>query len=216
MLKDELLRMDIQMFAEDEDETKEEGTESTDENSTDESEGKEETLPKSKVDGIVEREKSKAYKEAEKKLEAEFEKKLQEKIDEAEKLKKMNATEKAEHEKSKLEKELEEYKRKEALNEMSKEATNMLKEKNIQATDEILSFVVTPEAEATSENVQKFVSVVEGIREELKEEFNRKLGGRTPVGGNKETESSIGAKMAKKSSQKKKEHSVAERYWGTN
>src|SRR5699024_3874064 len=85
---------------------------------------------------------------------------------------KMNAEEKREHERQKLEEELAEYKRKDQFYSLSKEASKMLSEHNIHADDELLSFVVKDDAEATQAAVNTFVSmfndrVEEGVKQEL-------------------------------------------------
>lgn len=114
--------------------------------------GKEGTKPKAKytdedVDRIVKsrlaREREQAKKERE----------------EAEKLAEMNATQKAEYKAEQLEKELAEYKRKDALAEMSKEARKMLAEKDINIPDELLSMMVTTDAQETKQAVDGFAKL---------------------------------------------------------
>jgi len=106
------------------------------------------------------------------------EKKATEKaVAEAEKLAKMNADEKREHERQKLEEELEEYKRKDQFYSLSKEASKMLSENNIHADDELLSFVVKEDAEATQAAVNSFVNI---FNEKVEEGVKQALSGKSP------------------------------------
>lgn len=135
------------------------------------------------LDNIVQREKAKAKTQADKEFHSKVEAAVQAKIDEVEKLKNMNEDERTKHEKEQLENELAELRRDKALIEMGKEAKLMLADKNIQATDEVLAFVVDEDAEVTSDKVTKFAAIIEAQRVVIREEFNKKLGGRVPVGG---------------------------------
>ncbi len=111
---------------------------------------------------------------------AELEQKKQKEIDEAKKLAEMNAEEKAnfkaqqEKERAdKVQKELDEYKRKDALNEMSKTARKMLADENINIPDELLSRLVTTDAEVTKSAVDSFAkmykeAVENGVKERLR------------------------------------------------
>lgn len=78
---------------------------------------------------------------------------------EAEKLAAMNATQKAEYERDQLKKELEELKRKDALAEMSKEARKMLSDKGINIPDDLLSRLVTTDAQETKQAVDGFAKM---------------------------------------------------------
>ena len=106
------------------------------------------------------------------------EKKATEKaVAEAEKLAKMNAEEKREHERQKLEEELAEYKRKDQFYSLSKEASKMLSEHDIHADDELLSFVVKDDAEATQSAVNSFVSM---FNNKVEEGVKKALSGKSP------------------------------------
>ena len=83
----------------------------------------------------------------------------EEKRKEAEKLAAMNATQKAEYERDQLKKELEELKRKDALAEMSKEARKMLADKGINIPDDLLSRLVTTDAQETKQAVDGFAKM---------------------------------------------------------
>ena len=106
------------------------------------------------------------------------EKKAREKaVEEAEKLAKMNADEKEAYEREQLEKELEEYKRKDQFYSMSREATKMLAEHDIQANDDLLKLVVDDSAEETQSKVNSFVELVNA---KVEEGVQKALSGRTP------------------------------------
>mgnify|MGYP000052188312 CR=1 FL=1 len=92
---------------------------------------------------------------------SEHEKEVAEAKAEAEKLAKMNADQKKDYEIEKLKAENEKYKALQVRTELGKEASKQLKEKNIDATAEILDFVVGENAEATSKNIDSFVAIIE-------------------------------------------------------
>lgn len=101
-----------------------------------------------------------------------WQKELESEKQEAEKLAKMNADEKAEHERKKLEERLAEYERKEVLSNMGREAKAMLKEKNVQVNDEVLSLLVKENADDTKGNVNAFVEYMESERKRWEIERN--------------------------------------------
>ena len=92
---------------------------------------------------------------------SEHEKEVAEAKAEAEKLAKMNADQKKDYEIEKLKAENEKYKALQVRTELGKEASKQLKEKNIDATAEILDFVVGENAEATNKNIDSFVAIIE-------------------------------------------------------
>lgn len=98
-------------------------------------------------------------------------------IKEAEKLAKMTADQKREYEFEKLQRENEKLKAAQNKYELGKEATKILSESGITATDEILEFVVREDAEKTSEAVKAFSELVDRISEERMKE---KLKGKPP------------------------------------
>ncbi len=101
----------------------------------------------------------------------------QEAIKEAEKLAKMTADQKREYELEKLQRENEELKQAQTRYELGKEATKILAESNITATDEILDFVVREDADKTSEAVKAFSDLVDRISDDRMKE---KLKGKSP------------------------------------
>lgn len=113
---------------------------------------------------------------------AEWQKKQEKAVDEAKKLSAMNAQQKAEYERDKLQKELDEYKRQASLAEMTKTARKMLSENGITVSDELLSMLVTTEAEETKAAVDGFAkafteAVESAVKERLKGEPPRKGSG---------------------------------------
>ena len=98
-------------------------------------------------------------------------------VEEAKRLAQMNAEEKREHERQKLEEELAEYKRKDQYYSLSKEASKMLSEHNIHADDELLSFVVKDDAEATQAAVNTFVTM---FNDKVEEGVKQALSGKSP------------------------------------
>lgn len=101
----------------------------------------------------------------------------EEAIAEAEKLAKMNADQKREYEFEKLQRENEDLKAAQNKYELGREATKMLSESSITATDEILDFVVREDAEKTGEAVKAFSKLVDKIADER---MTEKLKGRPP------------------------------------
>ena len=106
------------------------------------------------------------------------EKKATEKaVEEAAKLAKMNEEEKREFEYQKLQEELAELKRKDAYYGLSREASKMLAEHDIQANDDLLKFVVDDSAEETQSKVNAFVEL---FNAKVEEGVQKALSGRTP------------------------------------
>lgn len=101
----------------------------------------------------------------------------EEAVKEAEKLAKMNAEQKREYELEKLKRENEELKAAQNRYELGREATKILSESGITATDEILEFVVREDAEKTGEAVKAFSELVDKISDEKMKE---KLKGKSP------------------------------------
>ena len=155
-------------------------TEVTEENTEVEAnneEGTEHTEPEKKysdedVNNIIDKKFAKWQKEKDEALKAK-----EDAIEEAKKLEKMNAEEKQEHERKKLEEELAEYKRKDQFYQLSKEASKMLSEHNIHADDELLSFVVKDDAEATQAAVNTFVTM---FNDKVEEGVKQALSGKSP------------------------------------
>ena len=113
---------------------------------------------------------------------AKWEEKKQKEIDEAQKLASMDAKQKAEYERDQMKKELDEYKRKASLAEMSKTARKILSDDGITVSDELLSLLVTTDAEKTKAAVDGFKTafkdaVENAVKEKLKGEPPKKGSG---------------------------------------
>lgn len=80
---------------------------------------------------------------------------------EAEKLAKMNADQKKEYEMEKLQEENKKLKAEAMRVELGKTASAMLKEYEIEATQDMLEFVVGKDAETTKANIDKFVGIIQ-------------------------------------------------------
>lgn len=138
------------------------------------------------VDQIIDKKFAKWQKELEAK-----EQEKEEAVAEAERLAKMNAEEKQKYEYEKLQKELDEYKRKDNQYQMSKEADKMFKEKNINVSDDVLSFVVKGNADDTKKAVNAFIDL---FNAEVEKGVKTALSGTSPKarsGGNPVTKQSI-------------------------
>lgn len=127
---------------------------------------------------------------------AEWQKAQQKAVDEAKKLADMNATQKAEYERDKLQKELDDYKRKDALAEMSKTARKMLSDEGINISDELLSRLVTTEAEETKAAVDSFTKLFKAAVDDAVKDKAR---GTTPknITNNADAMSEIERRIAK-------------------
>ena len=90
---------------------------------------------------------------------AKWQERQQKAVDEAKKLAEMNAQQKAEYERDQLQKQLDDYKRRDSLSEMSKTARKMLSDNGISIPDDLLSMLVTTEAEETKSNVDSFAKL---------------------------------------------------------
>ena len=98
-------------------------------------------------------------------------------VEEAAKLAKMNEEEKREFEYQKLQEELAELKRKDAYYGLSREASKMLAEHDIQANDDLLQFVVKDDAEGTQAAINAFVEL---FNAKVEQGVQKALSGRTP------------------------------------
>lgn len=84
----------------------------------------------------------------------------QDAIEEAKKLAKMNKDQQEEYENEKLRKENEELRNKQARYEMRDTARSMLSERDIKASDELLDFVVSTDADETQEKIESFSKIL--------------------------------------------------------
>lgn len=129
----------------------------------------EKTFTQSQLDEIIQKEKAKAKRSAEKEYQA--------KMDEAEKLRKMNEVQKAEYEAQKQADRIAELEAQLNRNGLEREASKMLSEGGIVADDKILGLVVKDTAESTQEAVEGFVALVNELADK---KVGEKLKGKTP------------------------------------
>lgn len=127
------------------------------------------TFTQSQLDEIIQKEKAKAKRSAEKEYQA--------KMDEAEKLRQMNEAQKAEYEQEKQRAYIAELEAKINRSGLEQEASKMLSEGGIAVDDKILDLVVKDTAEATQEAVESFVALVNELADK---KVSEKLKGKTP------------------------------------
>ena len=127
------------------------------------------TFTQSEVDELIKKRLAKQEKS--------FDKRMQEKLDEAEKLRQMNETQKAEYEQEKQRAYIAELEAKINRSGLEREASKMLSEGGIVADEKILGIVVKDTAERTQEAVESFVALVNELADK---KVNEKLKGKTP------------------------------------
>lgn len=175
-MKDTPLKMKLQLLADDN---------SGDNAPTDNSEQKE--TENNNSEGKKQNEKKYTDDEVNEIINKKFEKWTKQKekeMDEAKKLADMTAQEKVEYERNQLKKELEELRNANTISEMSKTARGILKERNIDISDELLSMLVTKEADTTKKNVEGFAEMFDKAVEKA---VNEKLKGNPPKKGSNKT-----------------------------
>ena len=155
--------MKLQFFAEQDGGSQETTSTETTETTTDETKKEEtgKTFSRDEVAKMIAAETKKAR--------ASWEQEAEAKKEEAKKLAKMNAEEKLQHELEQKEAEIAELKRGQTLNEMKSEASKMLSTASLPHDDELLSLIVSDDAEAT----KKAVSVLTNFASLIKKENAR-------------------------------------------
>ena len=127
------------------------------------------TFTQSEVDELIKKRLAKQEKS--------FDKRMQEKLDEAEKLRAMNESQKAEYEQEKQRAYIAELEAKINRSGLEREASKMLSEGGIVTDEKILGLVVKDTAEATQEAVESFVALVNDLADK---KVGEKLKGKTP------------------------------------
>lgn len=127
------------------------------------------TFTQSEVDELIKKRLAKQEKS--------FDKRMQEKLDEAEKLRAMNESQKAEYEQEKQRAYIAELEAKINRSGLEREASKMLSEGGIVAEEKILGLVVKDTAESTQEAVEGFVALVNELADK---KVGEKLKGKTP------------------------------------
>lgn len=111
---------------------------------------------------------------------AEWQTKKDKEVNEAAKLAEMNAQQKAEYERDKLQKELNELKKANSLAEMQKTARKVLSDEGINVPDELLSLMVTTDAEETKAGIDKFIPL---FKDAVEKQVKETIRGETPKTG---------------------------------
>lgn len=132
-------------------------------------ESTEKTFTQSEVDDLIKKRLAKQEKS--------FDKRMQEKLDEAEKLRAMNESQKAEYEQEKQRAYIAELEAKINRSGLEREASKMLSGGGIVVDDKILGLVVKDTAEKTQEAVESFVALVNDLADK---KVGEKLKGKTP------------------------------------
>lgn len=127
------------------------------------------TFTQSEVDELIKKRLAKQEKS--------FDKRMQEKLDEAEKLRAMNESQKAEYEQEKQRAYIAELEAKINRSGLEREASKMLSGGSIVVDDKILGLVVKDTAEKTQEAVESFVALVNDLADK---KVGEKLKGKTP------------------------------------
>lgn len=127
------------------------------------------TFTQSEVDELIKKRLAKQEKS--------FDKRMQEKLDEAEKLRAMNESQKAENEQEKQRAYIAELEAKINRSGLEREASKMLSGGSIVVDDKILGLVVKDTAEKTQEAVESFVALVNDLADK---KVGEKLKGKTP------------------------------------
>jgi hypothetical protein len=112
----------------------------------------------------------------------EWGKKQSTQIDEAQKLAQLDEKGKAEYQRDKLQKELDQLKAERELNRITTTARNILKEKNVPASDELLSVLVVPDAEKTKQALEVYVKA---FNDAVEATVKERLKGTPPKAGSK-------------------------------
>ena len=188
-MKEMIEKWNLQLFA-DEGEAGAESSEGADEEAKEDDKSSEESKESEKkysdkeVNEIVEKKYAKWKAEEAKR------------VSEAERLANMSAEEKKAEELKTLQEKLAKLEAEQVKTELGKQASILLKESDIDATQDILDFVVGSDAESTKANIEKFKSIIES---QVKAREISKGTGKTPDkfgnGGEKLTE--IQKKLAK-------------------
>lgn len=94
------------------------------------------------------------------------------KISEAQKLAQMDEAEKAEYERKQLEEELQKLRSEKTKSEMISVSRKMLQESNISISDDLISSIITEDADKTKENIKAFI---ENFNAAVEKEVNERL-----------------------------------------
>lgn len=182
----EMLKWNLQWFADDEAATGEAGaSEPASESKSDSKAGEARTYTDDDVDAIVAKKKASWQKQTDKLIAQEREK-AESRVSEAKKLSQMNEEQKAEYELSQrdskideLTKELEKFKAQQAHAEMTQTAAKIMNDEyELTATPDMLTLVVADDADTTSNNIKALNNIILADR---KAQDEKRAKGKTPV-----------------------------------
>lgn len=173
-MKEELRRWNMQLFADDPDpEEQPEDPESKGGEEEQEETPEKLSMTQAELDEMIKKAKAKdraAFR-------SQLEKQLKAEQAEAEKKAKMSAEEKVKYELEQYQKRVEELEAEQTRAQLAKEASRLLKDKDIDANDDILEFLVGTDEEDTGKRVDAFVKIVESVVEKREK---ARATGRTP------------------------------------
>lgn len=173
-MKEELRKWNMQLFA-DEDPEPEEPEQASEEQ--DEKEPEKLSLTQAELDEMIKKAKAKDRAS----FRSQLEKQLKAEQEEAEKKAKMSAEDKVKYELDQYRKRVEELEAAQTQARLQKEAAKLLKEKDIDADDDILEFLVGTDEEDTGKRVDAFVAVIEAVVEKREK---ARATGKTPKATN--------------------------------
>lgn len=150
-------RLNLQLFADDAQEVAEKSAAEAGQESTETTEKENPRDAKKYSDNDLD----KIIKSKHAKWKEDYDKDLKAAQDEAAKLARMNAEQKQQYEIDKLKAENAELKKEQMRAELGKTAAGLLQESNIDATPDVLKFVVGDDAETTKANIDMFVKIIE-------------------------------------------------------
>lgn len=174
-MNEELRRWNMQLFADDDSDPEEQVEESKGEEQEEKKDEEPEklSLTQAELDEMIKKAKARDRKAFRNQLEKEF----RAEQEEAEKKAKMSAEDKVKYELEQYQKRVEELEAAQTRAQLAKEATKLLKDKDIDANDDILEFLVGTDEEDTGKRVGAFVEIVEAAVEKREKE---RATGKTP------------------------------------
>ena len=178
-MNEELRKWNMQLFADD-DPAPEEPEQESEGEGQDEGKDKEPdklTLTQAELDEMIKKAKAKDRASFRNQLE----KQLKAEQEEAEKKAKMSAEDKVKYELEQYQKRVEELEAAQLKASLQKEAAKLLKDKDIDANDDILEFLVGTDEEDTGKRVDAFVEIVEAVVEKREK---ARATGKTPKSTN--------------------------------
>ena len=178
-MNEELRKWNMQLFADDDSdpEAPEQESEAEDQEQQEDKKPEKLSLTQAELDEMIKKAKAKDRAS----FRSQLEKQLKAEQEEAEKKAKMSAEDKVKYELDQYRKRVEELEAAQTRAQLQKEAAKLLKDKDIDANDDILEFLVGADEEDTGKRVDAFVEVVEAIVE--KREKTRATG-KTPKSTN--------------------------------